>query len=388
MSNFPQLSFLVGNNTIFEQAAFDAFSPKIMSELALLGEYFLSQGKGDSHLTALGFWLRRANLMAISSEYKNDERRTGRGLAFHIAPGNVDTLFFYSIIVSVLAGNPTLLRLSSKQSDTSTQVLSLYEKALETLDLHALAINIAIVRYNTENNENLTEQLSLKADVRVVWGSDATVDSISRLTQKEDGVTVSFPDRYSCATLSLNNDDLDKAASAFLTDIKPFYQQACSSPKVVFWVDTQESVKTKFWQLVDKGVSEFLADTPLSAAEQIERMAFQQSMALGETGLTAIEKDNVLVRYQCNSVLRTSIDRHLGLYQFIEQNALKLEDIKTFNHCQTMASFGIDVADINTVKQLMQVAHKRVVPLGQSLVFSHLWDGVDLIATMTTTQNS
>lgn len=113
MSNIPQLSFLVGNNAIFEQPAFNAFLPQIMSELASLGEYFLSQGKGDSHLTALGFWLRRANLTAIASEYENDERRTGRGLAFHIAPGNVDTLFFYSIIVSVLAGNPTLLRLSS-----------------------------------------------------------------------------------------------------------------------------------------------------------------------------------------------------------------------------------------------------------------------------------
>ena len=54
-------------------------------------------------LVALGYWFRKANVSRLEKLYQNNQFRLGRGLAFHIAPGNVDTLFVYSFLLSLLA---------------------------------------------------------------------------------------------------------------------------------------------------------------------------------------------------------------------------------------------------------------------------------------------
>ncbi len=107
-------------------------------------------------------------------------------------------------------------------------------------------------------------------------------------------------------------------------------------------------------------------------------------MALSEDGLISIEKGKIVTRFSCNSISRSSIDRHVGLYQFIEQDVSSIEKITTFEHCQTMAYFGIDVAEIMHVNQNSKHSFdfKRQIALGQSLQFSHHWDGVDLISTL------
>ncbi|MFC6804089.1 acyl-CoA reductase [Deinococcus caeni] len=38
-----------------------------------------------------------------------------RGLVFHVPPANVDTIFIYSWLMSVLAGNRNVIRLSSRE---------------------------------------------------------------------------------------------------------------------------------------------------------------------------------------------------------------------------------------------------------------------------------
>ena len=49
-------------------------------------------------LAALGFWLRTAHIKRIIAEY---EALTliARGTVFHLAPGNVDTIFVYSLVL-------------------------------------------------------------------------------------------------------------------------------------------------------------------------------------------------------------------------------------------------------------------------------------------------
>ena len=39
-----------------------------------------------------------------------------RGLVFHVPPANVDTIFVYSWALSALAGNPNVVRISSRSA--------------------------------------------------------------------------------------------------------------------------------------------------------------------------------------------------------------------------------------------------------------------------------
>ncbi len=66
-------------------------------------------------IAALGFWMRRANIARIQAAFEaacGGRLLVGRGLAFHIAPANVDTMFIYSLFVSLLAGNTNIVRVS------------------------------------------------------------------------------------------------------------------------------------------------------------------------------------------------------------------------------------------------------------------------------------
>lgn len=386
MSNIADLTYLFGDEKIFEQAVCSAFSPKIIAELTALGDYLRRHAQGEANIVALGFWLRSAHLKKIAQEYQTGNKRQGRGLAFHIAPANVDTLFFYSIIVSILAGNPTILRLSSRQSDTGALLIDLFKKAVVTKNLNHLQSNISIVHYAVDkaaHHDDFTHELSLKSSLRAVWGSDDTIAKICQLPQCDDGKTVTFPNRYSCALLSLTEANVSQAAEQFVADIKPFYQQACSSPKLVYWLNTQNDIKDKFWQLVDDKIGSLLPPPIFTSPEQIERLVYKQQLAIAEQGLMSIAALNIINRFKCENVERATIDSHPGLYQLLEIDISALAEIKLFEHCQTLAYYGIDVAELANINS----TYKRHIALGQSLLFSHHWDGVDMINAFSVEQD-
>jgi hypothetical protein len=84
-------------------------------------------------LVALGFWARAATLRQLKIRFETAYPRTirlARGLAFHVAPANVDSIFVYSLLLSMLAGNTNLTRISSRSGAQSNALLSVLHRAL------------------------------------------------------------------------------------------------------------------------------------------------------------------------------------------------------------------------------------------------------------------
>ena len=85
-------------------------------------------------MAALGFWMRRANIARIQAAFEaacGGRLLVGRGLAFHIAPSNVDTMFIYSLFVSLLAGNTNIVRVSPKLRQELASALELLARVLQ-----------------------------------------------------------------------------------------------------------------------------------------------------------------------------------------------------------------------------------------------------------------
>ena len=65
-------------------------------------------------LMALGFFMRKTELVRMKREFETAARpdviRVPQGLVFHVPPTNVDTIFMYSWLLSVLAGNANVVR--------------------------------------------------------------------------------------------------------------------------------------------------------------------------------------------------------------------------------------------------------------------------------------
>ena len=70
-------------------------------------------------LAALAHWFRPANLRTMATRFAGDGRGTRtrpRGVVFALSPSNVEVLFIYAWLLSLLAGNATVVRVSRKPS--------------------------------------------------------------------------------------------------------------------------------------------------------------------------------------------------------------------------------------------------------------------------------
>ena len=391
LENSPLTLLLSKNNVpIWDDALTQMpFDEKIINTLSQLGMFLMKNSRKEPSIVAAGYWLRKAHLLTLQQEYL-ESCNSAKGVAFHIAPGNVDTLFFYSIVVSVLSGNQTILRISNKLTPQTQFFIELLTRFFNEDKKHDVVYSlIHIIQYNhdTEQGLNITQQLSLFADVRVIWGGDNTVEKISQITQKIGANNITFPDRYSVAVIKLNHEgEIEHAVNLLITDIKPFFQQACSSPKVMYWLNTEQKLQEKFWLLFTAKAAEQLR---LMSNDLVSKLVYLQRLPLllcqDEKNKISIEKHADLQLVNVKFITKEAIKAHCGLWVLLNQQVERLTDIELLSHCQTVTTTGIEASIIKYWQQptKLEKTPKRVVPAGQALTFSHIWDGIDLIDSLT-----
>ncbi|OUR60361.1 hypothetical protein A9Q74_14210 [Colwellia sp. 39_35_sub15_T18] len=367
------------------------FSDEIITVLSQLGLFLMKEGRSEPSIVAAGYWLRKKLLLTMKSQY-GEQYLSAKGAAFHIAPGNVDTLFFYSMIISVLCGNQTILRISNKLSEETQFFIHLLNTFFaKHPEFSAVQSLMNIVQYDhacLAGNE-ITQQLSLFADVRVIWGGDNTVKEISKIPLKSTACNITFPDRYSVAVIQLESEQqVEQAVNNLLTDIKPFYQQACSSPKAIYWLKTAQKLQEKFWLLLADKLAQQVS---LSSTDLISRLVYLQRLPLlfvdGQQNHLSVSRYEMLQQVGVKYLPLEVIKAHCGLWILLSLQIQCLTDIQLFEHCQTVTVSGIDKIVIQHWQQSVKLARsqtvKRIVPAGQALTFSHIWDGVDLINKLT-----
>ena len=139
-----------GNCTIARP--FKPFAEPVMAFLSDLGSALLKdkQAKAYPDVVTFAFFCRRANLEALRSEYAlQTENRLGRGLTFHIAPGNVPINFAYSLVAALLAGNACVVKASSQDFE-QTRIVCRAMDALFKGEYAAMADYVNVVLYARE----------------------------------------------------------------------------------------------------------------------------------------------------------------------------------------------------------------------------------------------
>ena len=106
---------------------------------------------------------------------------------------------------------------------------------------------------------DITRQLSLMCDVRVIWGSDETVTKVRKFEIKPSTIDVTFSDRYSLGILNLkyiqnlNKSQIYDLSLKLFKDIFLMDQNACSSPHlIILYGDLNSKVKIKLKELWKK----------------------------------------------------------------------------------------------------------------------------------------
>lgn len=338
-------------------------------------------------LIVLANFFRAYNVNKLKSEFCSSRSSfvVPRGIVFHIAPSNVDSIFLYSSLLSLLSGNINIIRISQSFGEQVEYVIRVINRMLQG-KYRTLRNYYTILSY--PHDDTITSFISDLCSMRVVWGGDSTVRKIRSIPLRPTASEICFPDRFSiallnaAAVLELGVHQMDDLASRLIRDSMWFNQQACSSPRLVIWIGdgpSCASARTIFWEKFSGRLrdGDFL-DSPgmamdrFVAACRIASERVQSSIDLGFPTRIFIDSSNIteLKPVHCGS----------GLYyeQFFPSISTFFQSLSDID--QTLSVFGFSLNDIMPfIKELPPRAIDRVVDVGDALTFSNAWDGYNLL---------
>lgn len=358
-----------------------------------LARALVSDGATRAHpeLVALGYWLRPAHQQRLglaSGMAEPGAQAMPRGLVFHVAPANVDSLFAYSWMLSMLCGNRNVVRLSSQEGPQSRALLAVIGRLFALPEWQDIASRTLLLRYGHELA--ISERLSAACDMRVIWGGDHTVQTLRRLPLPPHATEMCFPNKLSLAVLNAESvaaaDEslLRQLATALHNDAYWFDQMACASPRLVVWVgdsaDTSTAAASLLWTALARELDQRQAAIEASAA--LDKRVAADRLAMAEPGVRIVNEDPRITRIW---LLRPAWhdELHCGSGLFYECQVSDLAGLLPLlsRRVQTLVHHGFPAAAWHEFLQRhLPPGIDRIVPLGEALTFDRVWDGLDLRA--------
>lgn len=364
------------------------FEPMVLDCLGEISAAILKSpvGRQFPDLTAFAFYIRKANLQKLEAALALGEIRLGRGLCFHVAPANIPVNFAFTWVFSLLAGNANIVRLPSKDFPQVDALLAIINTVLDKYP--ELKERNAFVKYPRTDNETTAAYCQM-ADCRMIWGGDRTIAAIKALPARPRCVDICFADRYSVAlidggaVLAADEAQLTRLVEGFYNDTYLMDQNACSSPQVILWEHDSPQARDRFW-----GAVEALARKKyvLQDAVAVDKYTLFCEESVGNGNIQSVtRKGNLLYRVELKS-LPPDVVMHRGKAGFFFEYPLgdREELFKVVTEkFQTVTQFGIDAAEL--ARQVAS-AHlrgiDRIVPIGQAMNIGVVWDGFDLIRSL------
>lgn len=381
------------------QSRTGAFSEAIVGFLDDVSQHILKSPdiRRYPELVSLAYWLRKGNIRPMISEFSKTingkEVIVPRGVAFQVAPSNVDSIFLYSWALSVLAGNINVVRVSQNHSEQIMLLFDVIRECMQFGRYDGVAKRNIILTY--QHDEDISAFLSERADVRILWGGDDTITAIRSLPSKPTTKDIAFADKVSycvikaTAYLQLAEEKCTEIGSLFFNDAYWFDQMACSSPRIVYFVGdtaTCESASSKFWgNVADESKKRCVVDT-MSVA--MNKLVFLYESVLDGIDLTRPGN----LEFDKPAVVRINLEgkhvwrKHCGGGLFFECFLSSLRDLEMIvqPNDQTVTYVGFEKGELQQFAiSLCGKGIDRFVPIGQALNFWPVWDGYVLFTELT-----
>lgn len=353
--------------------------------------------KAYPELVSLAYWLRKAN---ITSYVRNFLKQVGeyelvvpRGTTFHVAPSNVDTIFLYSWALSLLAGNRNIIRLPQVIPLQLKLVLNAVRGLLVDNQWDDIAVRNIVLSYPREDEIN--HFISAKADIRMIWGGDETVLYFRGLPSKSSTQDIMFTDKVSFSLVNaeryfgMSEEERTEAARLFFNDSYQFDQLACSSPRLVYFMGEsaqRDDASKLFWKALAGEIDKKIYHS--SAADSVNKLVFgYETLANGVAGefpygTPTAQLGIMRITLAEANLCRTSCGGGFFFECFINDISELIPLIK--ENDQTLTYLGFSRNEMREIgASLCTKGLRRIVPVGQALSFSPLWDGYVLFNELT-----
>lgn len=364
------------------------FADEVMTFVADFARGLSRRGRGFPETEALAFWMRRSEMTRLKESFaalaSDRVVLAPRGTVFHIPPANVDTLFVYSWLLATVVGNRAVVRLSTRATDQANLILDVLAGLLQ--DHPFVAERTVMVSYG--HDQSITSRISQRCDVRVVWGGDATIDTIRRSPLPAHATELTFPDRFSMAAIelaayaALTPARRNRLAEKFFNDAYWFDQLGCSSARLVVWVgdvskagELSRDFFGRLRAIIDtKG---YAVDTATAVAKRVH--AYGSMIDAPVVGYSGLGNELTVLPVTRFPEVRGDFCGGGLFYSLHAASLLELTE-HLERRDQTLAWFGFGAQQLRELAWALNGRGlDRIVPVGTALDFDRIWDGHDLL---------
>jgi len=371
------------------------FFPYDKKILAFLDEFSKNIRKHPSFklfpdLHFLSLWCSKKEIMKIKNTININEQRFARGLILHITPSNLPVNFAYSFIVSLLAGNSNIVKIPSKDFKETEIILETIDEIFKQKKFSLLKKSNYFIK--TERESEIIKEISAKSDARMIWGGDNTIKYFKNIYSPPRCLDITFSDRFSFAVIDtkkymeLNDNNKFNLAKKFFYDAYLSSQKACNSPHFLFWVGKKKLLmaQKKFWADVINNVDKkFIFDD----IQIMDKYVSLYENIVNNKYIKTINKENVRAYIVNINDKINSIENIRGVNGiFFQMNINYLNDLNKFinKKCQTITKFGFSTSQFkDLISKNNLLGADRIVNFGNAMQFSTIWDGHDLINSLT-----
>lgn len=339
-------------------------------------------------VTTFAFFCRKGNISRLAKRYENEGKRLGRGVSFHIAPGNVPINFAYTLVMGLLAGNVCIVKASSKDFVQTRLVTEAMCQVLAHEDYASLRPYITIIAYSRDR-QDVTEALSAACNVRIIWGGDQTIRSVRQAPLPPRALELTFADRYSLAVLEaaeVLKADPSQLAKDFYNDTYLYDQNACSSPHLIYWLGertTVDKARDTFWQAVWENIQNRYSLEPVVAVDKLLAVCCTGIEMPGSKYGAVHDNRIVCVNVPELTAQLPDLRGAGGFFHEYVSDSLEGLGVLADEHCQTISYYGLQPERLQDyICQQGLYGVDRIVPIGRTAEMGVVWDGQDFILSL------
>ena len=347
----------------------------------------------------LSNWIRKSNLeKLIQNNLGNKEvlnqfigmgnkrvKAQPKGIVCHWIAGNIPTLALFSLFQSILVRNANIVRLPVQSIETITILLKLFsEQTINGIKGEDILKSVAIVSFSSAD-QFLNNEMSIIADIRIVWGGSVAVKAIQGLEHREHCEDIVFGPKYSFSVIdsdALTSTELEKYIRRFTNDIVAFEQSACSSPHVIF-IETEN--KKTIQTVIDGFAKELERMKSVLPKKTISQLISTQ--IINKRAEYALSKDKIVYCSKTND-WTILFDENIVLEEPIQSRTIWIKpvsDLMVIINLLTkkIQTIGCAIENVekfyNFVENATYHGVARCVAPGQMNIYDSPWDGVYLL---------
>ena len=300
-----------------------------------------------------------------------------RGIIIHWIAGNVDILGVFSVIQAIITKNVSIIKAPSNY-DLLIRLIDSFKEINTEISGKELVKCIEVVYVDRNDKEN-QELLSKNADVRVAWGGEEAVDSITSLPKSLFTEDIIYGPKYSYAIIDEQSLKLNskKIAQRIAIDVSMFDQYACSSPHTVFVDTNDDEIIEDFSKEIAKSLDDvnriLIPKKTTNPEKSFEILETRTEYGLKGSVISSEGTEWTVITSDEKTFAKPTFSRVVHLRKLDKENLFKENSTRKI---QTIAIVMEPEKRYEMIDKLTLLAGDRCPNVGNMSLFNSPWDGM------------